>query len=491
MAKVLTKIIVSNTVSKIENLNDKISALISSKLTFKATNYWFYESFKNGSWDGNIRFFNRINDSFATGLLPKVVETLEENNINYSIIDIRKNKIQPSMLDKSFSFKTDKKLREYQEESVKNVLINKVGNISFIRGIINAATNAGKTVISEAIIHQILPLLKDEQKILFLTHSKEIAYQAKENIEKDLGITVGIIGDGLWDEKTVTVALIPTLHRNHKKKQFKQLSNSVVAFVADETHRASGESWIAVIKKLDGAFIRIGLTGTIPDDDVKKHQLFSLVGTPITKISNDFLINSGFSATPICYFIEINNVNLNKLDYTDAYELGVVDNEYRNKAIVNIVKKEVKAGKNILVLVERINHGEILLNMLKKSGIKKVDFMYGSKYNSSRQDDRKAVLKSFKDSEIQVLIASSILEEGIDVEKINVIIYAKGMKSSRKLLQSIGRGLRKKDDGSMLVFYDFLDYTCEYLCKHTLQRYEIMEKEKFKIQKLDPSEIIH
>jgi superfamily II DNA or RNA helicase len=87
-----------------------------------------------------------------------------------------------------------------------------------------------------------------------------------------------------------------------------------------------------------------------------------------------------------------------------------------------------------------------------------------------------------------VVIATSILDEGINVDNINAIIYARGMKSSRKILQGIGRGLRKKKDDSCLAFYDFLDYTNSYLTEHTLNRYEVMKNEGFDIIKLELGE---
>jgi superfamily II DNA or RNA helicase len=90
-----------------------------------------------------------------------------------------------------------------------------------------------------------------------------------------------------------------------------------------------------------------------------------------------------------------------------------------------------------------------------------------------------------KAGDVDVVVSTAILDEGVDVPNINAVVYARGGKSIRKLLQGIGRGLRKKDDGSSLKFYDFIDNTSGYLLKHSLNRYKTLKKEKFEIKKLD------
>jgi len=89
-----------------------------------------------------------------------------------------------------------------------------------------------------------------------------------------------------------------------------------------------------------------------------------------------------------------------------------------------------------------------------------------------------------RDGSLQVLIATTILDEGVDVSGINCLFLMAGGKSMRQVLQRIGRGLRKKDDGSGLEVYDALDYHNEYLVDHTLDRYNTYKAEKFSINKL-------
>src|SRR5690606_9995040 len=98
---------------------------------------------------------------------------------------------------------------------------------------------------------------------------------------------------------------------------------------------------------------------------------------------------------------------------------------------------------------------------------------------------REEVLDDMKEGRLKVLIATSILDEGVDVSGINCLWMAAGGKSFRQVLQRIGRGLRKKDDGSGLEVYDFLDYTQKHLIKHTQERYTYYKNEGFEIKKVE------
>ena len=133
--------------------------------------------------------------------------------------------------------------------------------------------------------------------------------------------------------------------------------------------------------------------------------------------------------------------------------------------------------------MEHIEHGEIIEDELKRLN-KQVFFTNGTLTSEKRQE----LLDNLKTGNIDVLISTAILDEGVDVSNINAVIYARGMKSSRKLLQGIGRGLRKKEDGSKLRFYDFIDDMNSILLLHSQQRYQTLKGEKFVIKSLDIEE---
>lgn len=567
----MPKIIIDNVYTKLEGFNQETLALIDSELAVPQPGYFFSPSFKNGLWDGKIHFFDKRSQSFPTGLLNKVLAILE--GTEFELQDNRKPfKIEvPDEID---LFEPEAEngvitLRDYQHEAVANAL-------RLTRGIINVATNGGKTEIASGIIKLLLPKLKEKERILFVTHSKEIFHQSAKRIEKRLNIKVGKVGDGIWDVKPVTLIMIPTVSRYIKKpkkkdkniykgnmksvkllvdlldsvikkdeenrkiminalqileeqeerdqkaidiltdilstertdlgcysafqklkiqlkgyeeerlrkategfEKVKELLESGVCFIGDEAHHSSSSTWYDTLMMCKNAVYRFGLTGTVDKKDkINLMRLYGCMGEIVTKISNDFLIRKGYSAKPTIFLQTVKKPELFGLEFQEAYEKGIVENEYRNKLIAKKVYEKYKENKGCLIIVNRKKHGEIIEKLLVDMGVE-CAFTHGSFEN------REGVLEDLRTGKLKVLIATSILDEGVDVSGIHCLWLAAGGKSFRQILQRIGRGLRKKEDGSGVEVYDFLDYTNEHLIKHTQERYHYYKAEKFEIKRVD------
>ena len=478
---------VTNIKSKIMGLAPGYLNLLAQELSVKVPNYYFSPAFRSGRWDGQQHFLTRPANTFPTGLLPKVVEFLTETCETTPILeDCRENleDLRLPSIKTGYIVGENKELRQYQVDAINAIANNNILGIPFQRGVINIATNGGKTVIAEGVISELYSQLRKCKGVfLFATHSKEIAYQAHQSIESDLQIDVGFIGDGQWDVKPVTVAIITTVYRRMKdgKPEFDELKNKVRGLVADESHHAPSQSFYDVFAQFNKASIRLGLTGTVDKKNpVNEMKLYSCTGGILTKISNDFLIRHGVSAKPICLMFQVDKPELGGMEYQDAYQYGIVENEIRHDIIYDICSKETSAHNTVLILVERLEHGQNLEAVLKLL-CKEVYFTNGQ----LSSDERAALLDKLRNGELDVLISSNILDEGVDVSGINAIIYARGMKSMRKLLQGIGRGLRLKDDYSKLRFYDFIDDTHIKLLQHSRERYETLAAEKFVVKLMD------
>jgi superfamily II DNA or RNA helicase len=571
------KFIIDNVRCRIEDINidtaDDIRLIeIDNLLAIKQPGYFFSPAFKANRWDGRVRFFDKKTNSFPTGLLEKVLNELEcntEGDIKNTleIVDTR-DKFHVSVPDEikliepsvDGGFIT---LRDYQYDSVKNAIDN-------TRGIVNVATNGGKTEIASGIIQQLLPHLKSGQTILFVTHNKEIFHQSAKRIEKRLNIKVGKVGDGKWDIRPVTLIMIPTvskyinppkkkditytgeiksvklivdllgdeksvsrkdlikviqmfenvdgkaeqtaaeilssvidkkfdkemkkfkkaLQNYEKKKQKKEwdkhdntmeLLKSAVCFIGDEFHHSSSSTWYDTLQLCENAVYRFGLTGTVDKkDEINVMRMYGCTGDIVSKISNDFLISNGYSAKPTIFLEEINTPVLpENCQWQEAYKLGITENVYRNKVIAKRVTEKYREGKGCLVLTNHINHGENILEMLRDNDVE-AEFTHGGRSS----EDRENLLQGMRDGKLKVLIATSILDEGVDISGINCVWLAGGGKSFRQLLQRIGRGLRTKEDGSGLEVFDYLDYTQTILTKHTMERYQYYKDEKFDIKKI-------
>ena len=510
---------VGNVFSKAKTGSSRIMSALYDGMSCLCEGYYFNPSYKAGRWDGKTHFFNRSSGKFPTGMLHKALEILGPFELNIKLVDTREgshlgeyaqvddesdlpwgpSQVQfPLTTFKEIILPGGKQLRDYQVDAVNKVINHYEHGMLFQRGIINIATNGGKTVIAEALINHLLPYITGDRVFLFVTHSKEIAHQAIKSFEADLGIKVGLIGDGKANIQSVTVAMVSTLYSRMKRKQemFQELTSRTIGFIGDEIHHSSSNSWYEVLTKFENAYIRLGLTGTVQKAEEKRMKLYAACGSILVKISNDFLIQNEYSAKPKCFIVPIDYPDIDRtmryygqpdrtgmLEYPDVYLKGISANTYRNYIIALICNKEVTQNKGqVLVLVEHVEHGANIQTMIEQVNPElQAVFLHGSLSSQERQNG----LDLLKSGDVDVVISTSILDEGVDVPNINALIYARGGKSIRKVLQGIGRGLRKKEDGSQLHFYDFLDDTSEFLVKHTSSRYDTLKKEKFETVMVD------
>lgn len=503
---------INNDYSKVLDITPKVEIILKSALSCKSPGAEFSASYQSGLWDGSTHFFAR--GKFPTGLLSTALKALKSAEVQYTLVDNRKE--VPYNLGESVYLDDSKigqiVLRDYQYEAVRNSLLAS-------RGIINVATNGGKTEIACGIMKSVLEHLQEGETIGFFTSSKEICMQTKKRIEERLGEEVGIVGMGNWEVKRINIIMISTVSRYLKMpksitetktlkkmkeegnieqynkgmaeqksklkeqvKNVKNLLNSVVLLIADEVHHASSDSWYKVLMSTPNAYFRFGLTGTVndsQDEPIGYTRLLGCTGRITCKISNSFLIEKGYSAEPIIYMLHHDTEVNDYLTYQSAKDSMIINNPIRNSVFVEKILAECKQGNQCLVIVNETSHGEILKEMLSCLG-DKVQFSHGE----CTVAHRNTCLEGLKNEFIQVLIATSILDEGVDVSGINCLFLVGGGKSSRVLLQRVGRGLRKKADGSGIKVYDALDLCNKYLARHTMERYNIYKEEKFHIKNM-------
>jgi superfamily II DNA or RNA helicase len=480
-----------NVNSKLSEASNQARVAVDDALAVETPGYRFTSSYRSGFWDGKTRFFKIQSGNFPTGLVDAVVQVLKSVGEEYTIEDERNipDVEIPSQIELAHKELGKITLRDYQYESVTR-------GLELGRGVVNVATNGGKTEIACGLIQNIIPTLKKNQTIAFFTHSKEIFSQSHKRLEERLGISVGKIGNKYWEPDQVNVIMIPTVAKylDSKKKpknmdeakfkekvaETKKLLNSVVAFIGDEVHHASSDTWYKLFMKLDRAHYRFGLTGTVDDSDpINITRLFGCTGGIITKVSNDFLIEEGHSAKPTIYMMSVDTPKVDAGYYPDARYEGIIYNEDRNRVFMEKVEERTNSGKQSLIIVNETQHGEVLEEILEEMGID-YRFIHGEKSDKSRL----SALSDFKEGKFPVLMATTILDEGVDVPNINCLFLVAGGKSLRMILQRIGRGLRKKEDGSGIEVYDALDLHNHFLAEHTMERYRTYKAEGFDIIKI-------
>jgi superfamily II DNA or RNA helicase len=169
-----------------------------------------------------------------------------------------------------------------------------------------------------------------------------------------------------------------------------------------------------------------------------------------------------------------------KLSYPDEMKY-LVANEKRNEFIASLAWGQLG---NCLVLFNTIKHGKRLYEILRKrneNGTRKVFLIYGGVGAEEREKIRKIVTVEKN----AILVASyGTLSTGVNIPSISSMIFSIGSKSSIRVIQSIGRGLRISPDGKSTTLYDIIDDLSyksreNFALKHATERVSIYIKERF------------
>lgn len=286
---------------------------------------------------------------------------------------------------------------------------------------------------------------------------------------------------------TYNVKYQEILRKKNEKKydkyyKMKDFLQSIACFIGDEFHHAKSDTWYTSLLQCENALYKIGLTGSIDHSDpLTVQRLKALCGEILIKVSNDYLIERGISARPTINSIPIANpTDLEEENqYQVAYDKGIVNNEFRNTLVAKITEKCYHDNKGILIIVNFLQHGNNISELLESYNIPH-EFIYGD----LETDKRKQYLSDMKSGKLKVLIATSLIDEGVDISGINTLIIAAGGKSLRQVLQRIGRALRRKEEDNTTQIYDFIDMTNKFLYKHYLERRSIYDNENFEVREI-------
>lgn len=409
------------------------------------------------------------NNNFPTGFVPLVQKAAIAEGFKVDLIDKR---VKPCEFDKTADLAW---LRDYQLEAVKRI-------VARTRGICSQSTGSGKTEIATALARA-LPC-----KWLFVVHRVGLAHQAADRFElraKEHGIytdSVGRIGEGAWSVgDRYTCATFATLHDGLKAKSKRviDLLNSIDGFIVDECHTIPSISHLNVTSAMPNAYWRIGLSGTpLARGDKKSIYALGAIGPVIHKITSEQLIQEGVLARPKVRMSRCVQKIASTI-WSNVYMQGVTDSRTRNALLVQQV---LRAEKPALVFVKGIPHGKLLTRMILQAGVR-ADFAYGD----HSVDYRNSMCARLKSGSIDVLVASVIFNEGIDLPFLRSVIMGAGGKSMIETLQRLGRGMRieKNAQGNVIKdtfeLWDVLDEGNKWLAKHARERRQAYLNQGFEV----------
>lgn len=334
-------------------------------------------------------------------------------------------------------------------------------------------------------------------KCIVYVRKLDLMEQTIRVLERELDTPIGRIGGGVAEIQDISVAMIPTVSRAlgekwvkydghdndddddktelsvQQKKAIKEYVETTDCFVVDECHCISAPSVQMVSQHSKKAYYRFGFSATPWRTDGTDILLNAATGPQLIDISASELIKRGFLVPPRVHFYKVTRDFTKKVpnDYQSVYSQFIVENENRNSRIVKLTKYLVANSERPVILVQRQQHGKVLEDLLEKEGLV-AKFIYGE----SNMTDRWLALQDFEAGVIDVIIGSSILQEGIDLPCITALINASAGKSSSAYYQKIGRAIRTNEGKTRAIVIDFLDQV-KWLKNHARERIKVLKTE--------------
>lgn len=453
-------------------VDPNIASEVRSYLSVDVPGAWHSAQFRKHQWDGK-KYYCTPKLKVPTGMLPILLDMLEDDypDLPVELVDNRTGRVEfrddwdTQVLDNNMEGDYAYQLQLAQAFS--NHITFRDQELYFPRGIIDAATNAGKTTIIAGLYNNAI----GDNKMLILIHKKSIFRELMDFMGQVFG-EVGVINDKYYEIRPVTVAMVQTLaNRVSDGVRVRQDLQQFNILVADESHHCGSKQYAKVLKYCD-AFCRVFVSGTALDsgDIISKLNQISMSGKKLREVKKRELMDKGISVQ-VEVRVHICNTKLYEpiLDYRTAQEQCIHFSYERSQIISGIVNQSTGP---VLIAVDKIQHGDYLFRHMKIE--KTLGFTHGEDPNQLEE------VEKFKRGEYYALIATGILSEGVNMPHIRELVYAVGGKSKILIKQWMGRAERQDKGKRKAVFHDFYDVGA-YVKKHSETRLRIYHDEELPI----------
>ena len=467
----------------LKDVEPSTAAELNDFFTFEVPGFKYMPAYKNKMWDGKIRLYNIVTGEIYMGLLPYIEEYLQNNGEHYELAEgIRGERdIAPSVVQGFVRGLRPTlngrriKVRDYQIDAIAHA-------IAADRSLLISPTASGKSLIIYCLVRYYQMM---ELKTLILVPTTSLVEQMYKDFE-DYGWSSGTYCQKIYQgydrkvEKDVVISTWQSIHRM-PRAYFRQFG----AVFGDEAHLFKAKSLTGIMTKLDTCKYRFGLTGTLDGTQTHRLVLEGLFGKAKYVITTKELIdNKTLSELKInCIVLKYpdEDIQITKdFDYHEELEYIVTKVE-RNNFLCELVGH---CSGNTLTLFQFVEkHGEPLYKLIKdKYKDRKVFFVYGGVDTDTREQIREIV----ENEENSIIVASyGTFSTGINIRNIDNIVFASPSKSKIRVLQSLGRGLRRGDKSKSLKVFDISDdLTSEssrvnFTLRHFQQRLNIYKEQNF------------
>jgi superfamily II DNA or RNA helicase len=454
---------------------------LSEYFSFTVPGAKFMPQYRRRHWDGKIRLFNNLTCEMNVGLYAKLCKFAADRHYHIKMahssygLPNKQNTVDHQKLVKQLAtFDTPFEMRDYQYEAVTHAIERK-------RAVLVSPTGSGKSFIIYNTLRWYLDR-DDSRKVLVIVPTTSLVEQMYSDFDSygyDCDSNVHKIYSGK-DKVTNKKVVVTTWQSVYKlgKEWFGQFG----CVFGDECHLFKAKSLTTLMNKCTEAEYRFGTTGTLDGTQVHRLVLEGLFG-PVKRVTFTRDLQEDGTLAKL-------SIDMLILNYTDAEKYKVAEMTYqeeldflvrhesRNKLIRNLALTQ---KGNTLVLFQFVEkHGEPLFKLIKE---RRDNTFYV--HGGTDVTDREAIRGIVEGSSNAIIVASlGTFSTGINIRNLHNIIFASPSKSQIRVLQSIGRGLRKSDNDQDTHLMDLadnlqLESKGNFTLKHSAARMKIYKKEKF------------
>jgi superfamily II DNA or RNA helicase len=470
---------------KIEGLDLDVRKALVTAFKYENPAARYMPAVRLGRWDGKIAYF-QLGGSTYTNLLPEILPILERFDYDVDLDDQRtySNTFEFGVMSETtFSDRTwpvghpvagqPIELRDYQVELINNFLTNP-------QCVQEVATGAGKTIMTASLSWNV----ERYGRSIVIVPNKDLVRQTEKDYV-NLGLDVGVyFGDRKDYNRRHTICTWQSLNNLLKDTKsgdaeftIQDFLEDVVCVIVDEVHMAKADALKTLLTGVMAHVpIRWGLTGTVPKEKFESQALLVALGPVIGRLSANELQQQGVLAQ--CH---VNIVQL--IDYVEYKDYQselkyLLEESGRLDTIAALVERVNETG-NTLVLVDRVAAGQALVDRLGDRAV----FVSGATKGTKRQAEYDQVATATD----KIIVATyGVAAVGINIPRIFNLVMLEPGKSFTRVIQSIGRGIRKAEDKDHVEIWDVTS-TCKFSKRHLTKRKAFYREANypFSAEKLD------
>lgn len=463
--------------------------------------------------DSLSSYLKSIDDSDKENLIVKNLYLIDKNGdmvfprgLDYLIPDqfdrVFKDEIT---IPENFSIDYDKLAHSFGDILLRDDQILSIKKMLFCRrGIIQAATGSGKSEIVAGFIKALKVICDELPNIIILEPTLVLVNGMIERLKK-YGIDATPYSECRGSISGVVVTHPMSLNNDLDKDE--NLLASVKVFISDEGHHLKATTWYTLLNAMPNLEFSIAMSASViepsrlPITDLSKLKydetmVIGATGNVILDIPPSYYIERGILARPILFrilnsaseFIERSAKSGRSKRSNDWHSIrkNRLESEYRTSLISRIASFLSYSGYKSLILVGTKDHAFRILKMIHEIGLSdncRCSFGSNEFYRYDNESDSvvecnksEDTLREFNDGEFNILIGTSHLYEGADIKSLDCVILASIGKTLRKVIQGVGRAIRKTKTSKKGYAYivDFTDHNDKILSYHSMKRVEML-----------------